>query len=390
MTGNLPDPLLPAYVDLSDYTFMPIDVRRLLTSDTWTASSGDERAAALTLWLESWHQIPAGSLPDNERSLATLSGAGARWKKVRAMALRGWIRCSDGRLYHPVVVEKAKEAWKKKRNQSVKAKHAAEERWSREHRPGSAHGTASSMPGAIRGAVPGAMLQALPEAVPVAMLGDANMRVESRDLPSEDPPKPPIVEIFEHWNALPGLQRHKSMGGQQTDLRKALDHHSVEDIKLAISRYSQVVSQPGKYRELYSWSLGEFVRWKHGVNLVRFLSENWEEPFRPFVRGGAPAPHADTVGLYVPGNEPKPETRPPAPDEATAAGWTSILDSLRQRVDSRSFEDFFEVLVPLANSGGVWRVWAPNDTFRSMILENFGKILGDVVGELRIETGKVA
>jgi len=30
-----PAPLVPAEVDLRDFAFMPLDVRRLLTSETW-------------------------------------------------------------------------------------------------------------------------------------------------------------------------------------------------------------------------------------------------------------------------------------------------------------------------------------------------------------------
>jgi hypothetical protein len=38
----------------------------------------------------------------------------AHWPSVRADVLRGWIKCRDGRLYHPVVVDKAKDAWRRK------------------------------------------------------------------------------------------------------------------------------------------------------------------------------------------------------------------------------------------------------------------------------------
>jgi hypothetical protein len=33
------------------------------------------------------------------------------WARIREQALEGWQLCSDGRLYHPVVAEKALEAW---------------------------------------------------------------------------------------------------------------------------------------------------------------------------------------------------------------------------------------------------------------------------------------
>jgi len=92
---------------------MPMDVRRLLASETWVLGTGDERAAAMCLWLESWHQVPAASLPDHPRMLAHLAQC-TKWQKVGAHALRGWMKCSDGRLYHPVVAEKALEAWVEK------------------------------------------------------------------------------------------------------------------------------------------------------------------------------------------------------------------------------------------------------------------------------------
>ncbi|MDT0507521.1 DUF1376 domain-containing protein [Novosphingobium sp. MMS21-SN21R] len=104
-------PLTPADCDLRDFAFMPLDATRLLDSDLFALSTGDEFKAALSLWCKCWLQIPAASLPDDDRVLAHLSGAGSKWKKVKDMALRGFIKCSDGRLYHPVVAEKANDAW---------------------------------------------------------------------------------------------------------------------------------------------------------------------------------------------------------------------------------------------------------------------------------------
>jgi hypothetical protein len=110
---ELPAPLVPADCDLRDFRFMPVDIRRLLGSETWMVGSGDARGAAMSLWLESWHQVPASSLPENDRALAHLSQA-THWHKVRDHALRGWVRCTDQRIYHPVVAEKALEAWLEK------------------------------------------------------------------------------------------------------------------------------------------------------------------------------------------------------------------------------------------------------------------------------------
>ncbi len=123
------DPLTPADCDLRGLPFLPLDVVRLLDSDLFALSTGDEFKAAVALWCRSWNQVPAASLPDEDRILAHLSGAGARWKKVRAMALRGWIKCGDGRLYHPVVAEKAREAWELRLRQRERSARGNAKRW---------------------------------------------------------------------------------------------------------------------------------------------------------------------------------------------------------------------------------------------------------------------
>ena len=105
-------PLVQPEVDLRGMPFMPLDIVRLFDSDLFAISTGDEFKAAVALWGRSWHQVPAASLPDDDRILAHLSGTGTRWQKLKDIAMRGWIKCSDGRWYHPVVAEKAAEAWK--------------------------------------------------------------------------------------------------------------------------------------------------------------------------------------------------------------------------------------------------------------------------------------
>ena len=104
-------PLVPPDVDLRRRADMPLDVETLLDSDMFALASGEAFRAAVALWCRSWHQVPAASLPDNDKVLAMLSMAGSRWRQVRTMALRGWVKASDGRLYHPVVARKAVEAW---------------------------------------------------------------------------------------------------------------------------------------------------------------------------------------------------------------------------------------------------------------------------------------
>ncbi|MCH4094613.1 MAG: YdaU family protein [Acetobacter peroxydans] len=118
---SAPAPLTPPDSDLRGLPFMPLDTVRLLDSDLFALSTGDEFKCAVALWCKAWQQVPAGSLPDHERVLAHLSGAGAGWPAMRAMALHGWVICTDGRLYHPVLAEKANHAWKARQAQRARA-----------------------------------------------------------------------------------------------------------------------------------------------------------------------------------------------------------------------------------------------------------------------------
>lgn len=99
---------------------MPLHVARLRDSDLAAEAHPEACWYAVMLWSASWHQIPAGSLPDNETILARLCGLGRdlkTFRKHRADAMRGFVLCDDGRLYHPVVAEQALAAWESKRQQ---------------------------------------------------------------------------------------------------------------------------------------------------------------------------------------------------------------------------------------------------------------------------------
>jgi len=109
-----PNPLVPADVDLRDFPCLQIDIVRLFSSEFHALSSDAEWRAGMTLWLKSFHQVPAASLPDDDTALARLAEFGrdqTSWKEAKAGALRNWVKCSDGRLYHPTVAIKALEAW---------------------------------------------------------------------------------------------------------------------------------------------------------------------------------------------------------------------------------------------------------------------------------------
>lgn len=122
-----PAPLTPADCDLRDFQFMPLDVVRLRDSDLAALESPEACWCAVLLWCAAWHQVPAASLPNDDRVLAHLTGyqrAPEAWQAVREGAMRGWIECADGRLYHPVVAEKATDAWHSKLRQRYDSERA--------------------------------------------------------------------------------------------------------------------------------------------------------------------------------------------------------------------------------------------------------------------------
>ena len=109
----LPAPPVPPGTNVHRFHYMELDVRRLRDSRAAMVLSGDEFRAWFLLICASWHQVPAGSLPDNEYELAGLSGHGRdlkTWREIAKGALYGWKKFSDGRYYHPVVNEKVQEA----------------------------------------------------------------------------------------------------------------------------------------------------------------------------------------------------------------------------------------------------------------------------------------
>lgn len=120
--SDLPEPMTPPDCDMRRMPFMPLEVQRLLDSDLMAISTGDEFKAAVTLWCAAWYQVPAGSLPNDERILKFLSRAGAKWPRVRDVALRGFVLCADGRLYHPLVATQARRGLVQRNMQSDRAK----------------------------------------------------------------------------------------------------------------------------------------------------------------------------------------------------------------------------------------------------------------------------
>ncbi|MDJ0449226.1 DUF1376 domain-containing protein [Methylocystis sp. JR02] len=152
MVNAAPAPLVPPDVDLRDFAFMPLDVVRLRDSDLSASANGEEFRAAVLLWCASWHQIPAASLPNDDAILSALAGFGRvvkEWLKVKKGALRGWVLCADGRLYHPVVAEKARDAWESKKKQRDRTAAARAARLSQSAKPTTTEDATTTVTGSV-------------------------------------------------------------------------------------------------------------------------------------------------------------------------------------------------------------------------------------------------
>lgn len=105
--SELPQPPYPKTTAAKGWLF-DLDHERLWESDTWALSPPDMRPWLLMVWMISWRQVPVGSLPNNEEVIAARIGMDLRiFRAHRDILLRGFQLHSDGRLYHPVLVEHA-------------------------------------------------------------------------------------------------------------------------------------------------------------------------------------------------------------------------------------------------------------------------------------------
>lgn len=113
----LPEPLTPADCDLRGLEYMPLLGQRLFGSEFNARATDSEWRAAITLWWAAWTQCPAASLPDDDIALCRLADLGRdvkAWRKLKEVALHGFIKCADGRLYHPTLAQQALVAWDKR------------------------------------------------------------------------------------------------------------------------------------------------------------------------------------------------------------------------------------------------------------------------------------
>ena len=127
VNGGQPEPPYPADTRSRGWKF-ELDLERIVDSDTWQVAPPDLRPWLLMLWAMSWRCTPTGALPGDDYLIAARIGMPlTMFQTYRETLLRGWIRHSDGKLYHETITERvvsmlAMRAGEKKRQADYRAK----------------------------------------------------------------------------------------------------------------------------------------------------------------------------------------------------------------------------------------------------------------------------
>ena len=110
VVSELPMPPYPAMIGkkpnkAGGFKF-ELDIDRMHQSDTWAITEKRQRPFLVMVWIESWTQVPCGTLPDDDTVIAARIGMPLpEFKASKEVLMRGWWKANDGRLYHPVITE---------------------------------------------------------------------------------------------------------------------------------------------------------------------------------------------------------------------------------------------------------------------------------------------
>ena len=119
-------PLVPPCVDVRTAKGCMFDLDYALCSPRIAMMSNDVFGAWSRLQLRANREEHAGTLPDDDRSLAYMAGFAGRtaveeWRAVRAEVLEDWLLCSDGRWHHPERAKNVLHIWIARRETDRKA-----------------------------------------------------------------------------------------------------------------------------------------------------------------------------------------------------------------------------------------------------------------------------
>lgn len=115
VSADLPDPPYPADTRAKGWRF-ELAYEQIEQSTTWKLAPSELRPWLLMLWYRSWQEWPAGSLPDDDAVIAATIGMQlTTFQTHRASLMRGWVKHSDGRLYHDTVGARVLEMLERRR-----------------------------------------------------------------------------------------------------------------------------------------------------------------------------------------------------------------------------------------------------------------------------------
>jgi len=108
-------------------------------------------------------------------------------------------------------------------------------------------------------------------------------------------------KIYQWWQAMEHLPKHKPPAPHEKGMTKALEAYSLEEIQQAISNYNAVMGLPKEYWFSYKWALGEFC--SRGV--IKFTDS--VKPLENFkIKGGNNGAYQKGNGIYAGAATPKP------------------------------------------------------------------------------------
>lgn len=120
-------------IDVRCLPYMPLQIEQLRKSKTWLRCRRQPELGfyLMNLWMRAWHEVPAGSIEDDDDILADAAMCSPEaWERLRPILLHGW-EALDGRLYHKTVTELATEGFgklRKNKQRTEAARRAAEEK----------------------------------------------------------------------------------------------------------------------------------------------------------------------------------------------------------------------------------------------------------------------
>ena len=265
MSNEIPDPPYSSETRAKGLMF-DIDVERLYQSKTWLIAPADLKPWLLRLWVESWRSIPVGAFEDDDELIAArIQMPENLFQAHRKILMRGWVRHSDGHLYHPTITELVMKIveWRGRERARKEEYRERKERERREAMPENvprdrrgtdvvSHGkddTSSSSSSSSTSAI---------------AEGEANASVQQLT-------DSPVVKVFAHWQATMKHPRAKLDRKRKVAIASRLkDGYSVEELKNAVDGCRASAWHQGKNQDGKVFDDIELIC-RNAVNVERFL-----------------------------------------------------------------------------------------------------------------------